>query len=85
MSNVITDEQAKTNISRNVRYALDVRGWKAVDLARATDESEMRISLLVRGKKLPTAAFLARVAEALDTTADALLRDASHKPEKISA
>jgi len=85
MSNVITDEQAKTNISRNVRAELNVRGWKAVDLARATDESEMRISLLVRGKKLPTAAFLARVAEALDTTSDALLRDASHKPEKISA
>lgn len=84
MSNVITDEQAKTNISRNVRYELEVRGWKAADLARATDESEMRISLLVRGKKLPTAAFLARVAEALDTTSDRLLRDAPSR-EKISA
>lgn len=71
--NALSDEQIKTAIARNVRAALAARGWTAADLARATGESQMRVSLLVRGCKLPTAAFLARVAGALGTTADDLL------------
>jgi len=81
MSNVITDTKAKANIAANVRFRLDARGWKAADLARATSESEMRISHMLRETRLPTAAFLARVAEALDATSDELLAD----PEKIPA
>ena len=73
MSNVITDKDAKRNIAANVRRLLKARGWRAVDLAKATSENEMRISYLLREKRLPTAAFLARLAEALDTTTDELL------------
>lgn len=54
-------------------------------LAEATDESPARISLMIRGLKLPSAAFLARIAEALGTTVDGLLEAPRKKSEKISA
>jgi transcriptional regulator with XRE-family HTH domain len=83
MQPVLSDEQAKQNIAVNVQALLDAREWNQRDLARAIDESDMRVSFLVRGVKLASAAMLARVAEALETTVDALLaypkRSPSHR------
>ncbi len=67
---MITDTDAKRKISSTVRRLMKDRGVSQAELARATEESEMRISLLVRGEHLPSAAFLKRVAEALSATTD---------------
>lgn len=78
---MITDDEARQNISANVRALLYERKWKQADLCRAIGEKPMRVNYLIRGKKLPSAAFLSRVAEALDTTLDELLR----QPEKSAS
>ena len=72
---MIQDDEAKRNISANVKRLLaeHIPPWSQADLARATGESEMRISFLARGVNLPSAALLARVAEALGCTSDQLL------------
>lgn len=70
---MITDQEAKDVISENVQRLLDARDWTQRDLAVATKESTARINHLVNGRKCPSAAFLARVAEALDVTPNDLL------------
>ena len=77
---MIQDDEAKQNIAANVQALMDDRGWKQADLARAVGESPMRISFLLRAQRLPSAAFLARLAEAFGTTTDRLLTD----PRKLS-
>ncbi len=85
MATVIQDSIAQRNIAANVQRLLADRATKRqfpfsqAQLAKATGESEMRISKLVRGLAMPEAAFLARIAEALGTSVDSLLS------EKISA
>jgi transcriptional regulator with XRE-family HTH domain len=73
MSTVIDNDTAKRNISANVKAMLEEREMSQASLARATGDLEMTISYLVRGVQCPSAALLARVAEALGVTADALL------------
>lgn len=77
---MLTDTDAKQNIAANVQSLLEVLGMSQSELAEATGESSARISLMIRGIKCPSAAFLARIAEALGTTADALLKPVSKKP-----
>jgi transcriptional regulator with XRE-family HTH domain len=71
MSNVLTDEQAKANIAANVARlrGARTRSW----LARECGTYPIAITRIERGDHLPTSGLLARLAEALDTTADALL------------
>ena len=76
---MLTDKQAPSVISQNVQRILDALGWRQSDLSRATGDSEMRISLMIRGKRCPSAAFLSRVAEALQVSVDDLL---SQPPKK---
>lgn len=78
---VLTDEQAKQHIAANVSRLMRERGMTQSQLADATDESNARISLMIRGIKLPSAAFLHRIAEALETSVDELLEN----PKKVSA
>lgn len=81
MATVVTNEDARVNIAENLQRLLAALGWKQADLARATGENEMTISYLVRGARLPSAALLARVAEALQTTVEHLL---TPHQEKVS-
>jgi transcriptional regulator with XRE-family HTH domain len=85
MSTVLDDTTAKRRIAANVQHFLDLLGWSQADLARATGENEMTISFLVRGVKMPGAALLARVAEALNTTTDAILGMPRKKTSKKPA
>ena len=87
MSTVITDTDAKANISANVRRLLDAKGMNQAKLATLTEESNARISLLINGKHLPSSAFLARLAEALGVSTDTLLarpKYFSGKPRKTA-
>jgi transcriptional regulator with XRE-family HTH domain len=73
MNTVLTDNEAKSAISANVKRLLGERGMSQAELARATEESTARLSQMIHGQKLPSAAFLARIAEALAVAADDLL------------
>ena len=80
---MVSDHEAKENVAENVSRLLEQNGISQSDLARATNESPMRISLVVRGIHQPTAGFLARLAEALGVSADFLLNDpAENFPKK---
>lgn len=82
---MLTDEQAKRNIAANVERLMGELGITQSELARLTDESHARVSLMRRGLKLPSAAFLARLAEALNTTTDELLAEPTKNFRKTSA
>lgn len=82
MSTVLTDDDAKSLISANVKRLLDERDMSQAELARATGESTARISQMIHGQKLPSAAFLARIAEALEVAADELLSPPEKKPPR---
>jgi transcriptional regulator with XRE-family HTH domain len=73
MSNVVTDADAKKYIAANVARLLETRGWMQQDLAEATGENKMTISRVCRGIHVPSAALLARIAEALDVSTDRLI------------
>lgn len=70
---MITREQAKANIAANLSRMLADRNISQTELAKRTGDDQAHISQLVRGRSIPGADFLARVAEALDTSTDKLL------------
>jgi transcriptional regulator with XRE-family HTH domain len=75
MATVITNNEAKLYIAANVKRLLAERRpeWSQSDLARATEDNVMTISHLIRGARLPSAALLRRVAEALGVSSDELM------------
>ncbi len=70
---MIDNTKAIANIAANVRRLLQDRGWPQSRLATVTGEHEMQISRIVRGRMLPNAATLARIAEAFDVSIDRLV------------
>lgn len=74
----LTDDEAKKRIPANIQAAMAAAGVSQAELARRTEESDARISLVRRGVHIPSSALLARIAEALSVSADWLLS----KPEK---
>jgi transcriptional regulator with XRE-family HTH domain len=79
---VITDEQAKANIAANLRR---LRGTTSLNsLAKSVGTCAIHISRMEKGEHLPTGGLIARLAEALNTTADELLGPVP-KREKKSA
>lgn len=77
---MLTDKQALANIAANVRRLRAGRSkyW----LAKALDVHPIYITRLENAENMPGAGLLARLAEALGTTTDALLsmdaRNLSH-------
>lgn len=76
---MITDEQAKSFLAVNLTRILRNRGLSQNALARMTNESPMRISTICRGTNVPDIACVARIAEALDVSIDALVRPVEAK------
>ena len=72
---LVSDDAAKRVISKNIRDALALREWSQKQLAEATGESTARINHAVRGRSVPSSAFLQRIALALQLTTDELLRE----------
>ena len=72
---MISNDDAKRFIAANVKRALAERkpDWSQSDLARATGDNVMTVSHLIRGARLPSAALLRRVAEALGVSSDDLI------------
>ena len=71
---MVSDDQTKNNIAENLRRILESRGLEQKFLADATGENQMTISRIVRGKNVPGAGVLARIAEALDVSIDRLVQ-----------
>jgi transcriptional regulator with XRE-family HTH domain len=82
---VVTEQDARQNISANLRRILHDRGIKQTDLARMSGEPDMAISRLLRGQNTPTATLLAHVAEALDVSMDRLMSPPPKKNFPMSA
>ena len=68
----MTDQIARERISKNARFYIENAGLNQRQLALKIGESPSRINHLVTGRKIPSAAFLYRVAVALDVTIDDL-------------
>lgn len=84
MSTVITDDEARKNISANLRRLLKQRGWSQGELARRSQESAMNVSRIINGVNLPNAAILARLGEALEVSADFLISHAGRNSKKTA-
>lgn len=69
---VITEEQLKARLKRNVTALMKSRGVSQRDLAKLTGDSDTQISRVVNGQHVPNCAFLCRIAEALECTLDDL-------------
>ncbi len=82
MNAMITKAEARKRIAANVRRIRTQRGLTQVELATASQIEQSTISRLERGHVLPNAADLANLAEALDSTTEALMRPV---PEEILA
>ena len=84
MSTVITNDEAKDRIGANVSRYMGERKMSQATLSRVTEENEMTISRVVRGKHVPNSALLHRLAEALQVTTDQLLAPVEVRPAKKS-
>lgn len=82
MCTVITNDEAKERIGANVTRFMGDRNMSQATLSRVTEESEMTISRVVRGKHVPNSALLHRLAEALQVTTDDLLAPVVEVPRK---
>ena len=71
---MLTDEEAKDVIAHNVARYMEKREMTQRQLAVAARENDMAISRVVRGIHCPSAAMLARIADALAVTVDDLLQ-----------
>lgn len=73
MSTVITDTEAKMNLSVNLRRLLKREKLTSYRLAKDIDEPLNTIYRIVRGENVPNAVLLARIAERLNVPIDYLL------------
>ncbi len=70
---MLTNEEARHNISVNLRRMLQSRGWSQQQLADRCDVLQVNISRILGENRLPRIDVLARIAEALETSVDLLL------------
>lgn len=82
MSTVISNDDAKRIIARNVNRILKERGLSRRWLAQHTGEFDSTIANVCHGRKCCLAGLLARIAEALNVTLDDLLSPPRKKISK---
>ena len=83
---VLTDEQTRQNIARNLQRILAARRISQRRLAEMTGEPVMNVSRAVRGENVVNVATIARIAEALDVSIDRLvLQPAEIIPKSVVA
>ena len=79
---MITNDEAKARIGAHVSRFMVDRKMSQATLSRVTEESEMTISRVVRGKHVPNSPLLHRLAEALQVSTDELLAPVVEVPRK---
>jgi transcriptional regulator with XRE-family HTH domain len=75
MSKVKSNEDVAANIAANVARLLLASGLSQRKLANKTGDPHMTIVHAINGDYIPNSGILARIAEALGVTADALIGD----------
>lgn len=70
---VIYRDDVLANLARNMASLMDRDGYGVRELARVADVDPMQVSRLMREERLPSVDVIARIAEALDSTVDALI------------
>lgn len=78
------DTETLKRISHNVSRLLAEREWTQAQLAAETEETEMNISRVVRGRNMPGAGLLSRIAEAFGVAVDDLLKPTSRFSKKTA-
>jgi transcriptional regulator with XRE-family HTH domain len=78
----VTDEAAKRVLAANIQARLMACGMSQRALSRETGDPHMTINGVVRGQHMPGAGLLTRIADALDTTVEALLQPTRKKTQK---
>lgn len=68
----VNDAKTREVLAYNLQRFLAERGWSVRKLARTSGDPVMTIHNIVRGRNLPKAGVLVRVAEALEVAVDAL-------------
>lgn len=81
---VLPDDVILRNIARNVGTLMEQRGVSQHALSRATGDPVMTINGIVKEQHLPRTGVLARIAEALETTVDALISSPEKKSRRAS-
>lgn len=82
---MITDDEARANISANVQRLLSVHGQSVYWLMKRLSMSPGAIYPIVRGDVLPSIAMGARIAEAVGATVEDLLQPPPVRRRKKSA
>lgn len=78
----MSDDQTKAVLADNIQHLMKVSGKSQRALARETKDPLMTINGIVRGKHMPGAGVLTRIAEALGTTVEKLLTSSRKKTRK---
>ncbi len=82
---MLTEDQAKQNIAANLRRIMESRNLSQSELARMTGDHQTAISRIIHAQNSPGVAFLARLAEALQTTVDYLIAAPPESANRKSA
>lgn len=82
MQTMLDHDTAKRWIASNVAQILKIRGMTQADLARITGDNRMYISRVCRGECETSASGLARISEALQVSADDLLKNPAEKSKQ---
>lgn len=75
----MNDVETRQRIQENIRSLMEKRKLSGNKLAELSGTSAMTISRILNGSQIPTIGLASRIAAALDTTVDFLLRE----PEKV--
>lgn len=70
---MLKDSEAKSNVASNLKRLLGECGISQRELSRKTGDPIMTINDVVNGRTMPGAGILARIAEALSVSVDAIL------------
>ena len=70
----MTDDEAKQILAFNIRQLLDERDISGRELAKMTGDNPVTINRLLRGEHVPGVGLVTRIAAALRTSVDYLLR-----------
>lgn len=80
---MITEDQLKIRLKRNVPALMEMRGLTQRELAKLTGDSDTQVSRVVKGQHVPNVAFLCRIAEAMECSLDDLC--SKHVPEPVES
>lgn len=84
LENVLPDSEIAKNIAKNLTDRMAELGISQNALSRMTGDPVMTINGIVNGQHVPRSGVLARIAEALKTSMDALIQGTKKNSRRAS-